>query len=158
MKKLIILPLLLLFSTGFAQIETFESEYIEMLKKDIQDESRMIVAENLTLTEEQAEIFWPLYDEYDAAYDGLVNDRVKIIEDYMMNYYGLDEDTGKELIAKSIALDKKTVDLQEEYVNKMIEVLPFSVVGKFYQIDNRIAALIDIVRMASIPLVREEEQ
>jgi hypothetical protein len=158
MKKLIIIPLLLLFSTGFAQIQTFESEYIEMLKKDIQDESRMIVAENLTLTEEQAEIFWPLYDEYDAAYDGLVNDRVKIIEDYMMNYYGLDEDTGKELIAKSIALDKKTVDLQEEYVNKMIEVLPFSVVGKFYQIDNRIAALIDIVRMASIPLVREEEQ
>ena len=90
MKKLIIIPLLLLFSTGFAQIQSFETEYVEMLKKDIQDESRRIVAENLTLTEDQAEIFWPLYDEYDAAYDGLVNDRVKVIEDYMMNYYGLD--------------------------------------------------------------------
>ena len=157
MKKLVILPLLLIFSTGFAQIESFESEYVEMLKKNIQDESRMIVAENLTLTEEQAEIFWPLYDEYDAAYDGLVNERVKVIEDYMMNYYGLDEDIGKELVAKSIELKKKAVDLQEEYINKMIEVLPFSVVGKFFQIDNRIAALIDIARMANIPLMREEQ-
>jgi hypothetical protein len=157
MKKLVILPLLLIFSTGFAQIESFESEYVEMLKKNIQDESRLIVAENLTLTEEQAEIFWPLYDEYDAAYDGLVNERVKVIEDYMMNYYGLDEEVGKELIAKSIELKKKAVDLQEEYVNKMLEVLPISVVGKFFQIDNRIAALIDIARMANIPLMREEQ-
>jgi hypothetical protein len=158
MKKLIIIPVLLLFSTAFAQIDSFESEYIEMLKKDIQNESRMIVAENLTLTEEQAEIFWPLYDEYDAAYDGLVNDRVKVIEDYMMNYYGLDEETAKELIAKSIELKKRAVNIQEEYINKMIEVLPLSVVGKFFQIDNRIAAIIEIARLANVPLVREEEQ
>lgn len=158
MKKLFVIPLLLLFSKGFAQIQSFESEYVEMLKKNIQEESRLIVAENLTLTEEQAKIFWPLYDEYDAAYDGLVNDRVKVIEDYMMNYYGLDEEIGKELITKSIELKKKAVDLQEEYVNKMIEVLPISVVGKFFQIDNRIAALIDIARMANIPLLREEKQ
>jgi len=157
MKKLIILPLLLLFSTCFAQIESFESEYVEMIKKGIQEESRMIVAENLTLTEEQAKIFWPLYDEYDAAYDGLVNERVKVIEDYLMNYYGLDEEIGKELIDKSIELKKKAVDLQEEYVNKMLEVLPISVVGKFFQIDNRIAAIIDIARMANIPLLREEQ-
>jgi hypothetical protein len=129
-----------------------------MLKKDIQDESRRIVAENLTLTEEQADIFWPLYDEYDAAYDGLVNDRVKVIEDYMMNYYGLEEETGKELIAKSIELKQRAVNIQEEYINKMLDVLPISVVGKFFQIDNRIAAIIEIARLATVPLVREEEQ
>jgi len=158
MKKLLVIPLLLLFSTGFAQIQSFESEYVEMLKKDIQDESRRIVAENLTLTEEQAEIFWPLYDEYDAAYDELVNDRVKVIEDYIMNYYGLEEETGKELIAKSIELKQRAVNIQDEYINKMLDVLPISVVGKFFQIDNRIAAIIEIARLATIPLVREEEQ
>jgi len=158
MKKLIILLVLIFCSLGFTQIKSFESDYVEMLKKNIQDESRMIVAENLTLTEEQAEIFWPLYDEYDAAYDGLVNERVKIIEDYMMNYYGLDEEIGKELIDKSIELKKKAVDLQEEYINKMLDVLPISVVGKFFQVDSRIAAVIDIARMANIPLMRDEEQ
>ena len=158
MKKLIILLVLIFSSLGFTQIKSFESDYVEMLKKNIQDESRMIVADNLTLTEEQAEIFWPLYDEYDAAYDKLVDERVKVIEDYMMNYYGLDEETGKELITKSIELKQKVVDIQKEYINKMLDVLPISVVGKFFQIDNRIAAIIDIARMANIPFVREEEQ
>ena len=158
MKKLLILSLLIFCSLGFAQIESFESDYVEMLKKNIQDESRMIVADNLTLTEEQAEIFWPLYDEYDAAYDKLVDERVKVIEDYMMNYYGLDEETGKELITKSIELKQKVVDIQKEYINKMLDVLPISVVGKFFQIDNRITAIIDIARMANLPFIREEEQ
>ena len=150
--------LLIFCSLGFAQIESFESEYVEMLKKNIQDESKMIVADNLTLTEEQAEIFWPLYDEYDAAYDKLVDERVKVIEDYMMDYYCLDEETGKELITKSIELKQKVVDIQKEYINKMLDVLPISVVGKFFQIDNRIAAIIDIARMANLPFIREEEQ
>ena len=158
MKKLLMFLLLIFCSFGFAQIESFESEYVEMLKKNIQDESRMIVADNLTLTEEQAEIFWPLYDEYDAVYDKLVDERVKVIEDYMMNYYGLDEETGKELITKSIELKQKVVEIQKEYINKMLDVLPISVVGKFFQIDNRITAIIDIAEMANLPFIREEEQ
>ena len=129
-----------------------------MLKKDIQDASKQIVADNLTLTEEQAKIFWPLYDEYDAAYDKLVNERMKVIEDYIMNYYSLDEKIGKDLISKSIGLKYQAIDLQKEYIDKMLEVLPFSVVGKFFQLDNRITAIIDIARMTNLPLIREEEQ
>jgi len=158
MKKLIFISLLIFTSINFAQIESFESDYVEMLKKDIQAESKQIVADNLTLTEEQAKIFWPLYDEYDAAYDGLVDERVKVIEEYMMNYYGMDEETGKDLITKSMNLKQKAIDIQKEYIYKMMEVLPASVVGKFFQIDNRIAAIIDIARMANLPLIREEEQ
>ena len=82
-------------SFSYSQIKCFESDYVEMLKKDIQENSRQIVADNLTLTEEQAKIFWPLYDDYDAAYDKMVDERVNVIEEYMMNYYGMDEETGK---------------------------------------------------------------
>jgi len=158
MKMLMPILVLMFFSVSFSQIESFESDYVEMLKKDIQAESKQIVADNLTLTEEQAKIFWPLYDEYDAAYDGLVDERVKVIEEYMMNYYGMEEETGKDLITKSMNLKQKAIDIQKEYIYKMMEVLPASVVGKFFQIDNRIAAIIDIARMANLPLIREEEQ
>ena len=158
MKKLIVLLFLLFCSFSYSQIQSFESDYVEMLKKDIQENSRQIVADNLTLTEEQAKIFWPLYDEYDAAYDKMVDERVEVIKEYMMNYYGMDEETGKTLITKSMDLKQKAVDLQKEYINKMMEVLPISVVGKFFQIDNRISAIIDIARMANLPLMREEEK
>jgi hypothetical protein len=158
MKKLFIIAISILCSTAFAQIKSFESDYVQMLKKDIQDESRKIVADNLILTDEQAKIFWPIYDEYDAAYDKLVDERVEVIKDYMMHYYGMDGEKGKDLIDKSIDLKEKAVALQKEYINKMLKVLPISVVGKFFQIDNRIASIIDITRMANLPLLREEEK
>ena len=158
MKKLIIIAISILCSTAFAQIKSFESDYVQMLKKDIQDESRKIVADNLILTDEQAKIFWPIYDEYDAAYDKLVDERVEVIKDYMMHYYGMDGEKGKDLIDKSIGLKEKAVALQKEYINNMLKVLPISVVGKFFQIDNRIAAIIDITRMANLPLLRDEEK
>ena len=158
MKKLIIIAISILCSTAFGQIKSFESDYVQMLKKDIQDESRKIVADNLILTDEQAKIFWPIYDEYDAAYDKLVDERVEVIKDYMMHYYGMDGEKGKDLIDKSIGLKEKAVALQKEYINNMLKVLPISVVGKFFQIDNRIAAIIDITRMANLPLLRDEEK
>ena len=158
MKKIVILLSLLLCSYSFSQIKSFESDYVEMIKKGVQEDSRNIVAANLTLTEEQAKIFWPLYDEYDAAYDKLVNERVELIKEYMMEYYGDDAEVGKSMITRSLELKKKAVDLQEKYINKMLEVLPASLVGRFFQIDNRISALIDIVRMSNLPLAREAEQ
>jgi hypothetical protein len=157
MKKIVVLLSVLLCSYSFSQIKSFESDYVEMIKKGVQEDSRNIVAANLTLTEEQAKIFWPLYDEYDAAYDKLVNERVELIKEYMMEYYGNDAEVDKSLITRSIELKKKAVDLQEEYINKMMEVLPASLVGRFFQIDNRISALIDIVRMSNLPLAREGE-
>ena len=157
MKKVILFFLFLFCSLSFGQVESFESDYIQMLKEDIQGVSRQIVAENLSLTEDQANKFWPIYDEYDAAYDKLVDERVKVIEEYIMNYYGIDDEVGKDLISKSFDLKYRAIDIQKEYIDKMLEVLPISVVGKFFQIDNRIAAIIDISRMASLPLLREEE-
>ena len=158
MKQLIILLTLLLCSYSFGQIESFDSEYIKILKKGVQEDSKNLVAANLTLTDEQAKIFWPLYDEYDAEYDKMVDERVDIIKKYMMEYYGMDTEAGKDLINRSIDLKKRAVDLQEKYIDKMMEVLPISVVGRFFQIDNRISALIDIVRMSNLPLAREAEQ
>jgi len=157
MKKLTILILFFVSAIGYSQIERFEADYINLLKKDIQAESKNIVEANLELTDEQAKDFWPLYDEYDVAYDAIVDERLKIIEDYMMDYYALDEETAKDLINRSIDLNQKVQDTRKEYLNKMLEVLPATVVGKFMQIDSRIGAVIDVIRMATVPLIRKEK-
>ena len=158
MKKLTILILFFACAIGYSQIERFETEYIDLIKKDVQAESRKIVEGNLELTDEQATAFWPLYDEYDAAYDAIVDERLKIIEDYMLDYYALDDETTEGLLNRVIEIDQKILDTKKKYINKMLEVLPATVVGKFFQIDSRIGALIDVIRMSTIPLIRKEEK
>jgi len=143
---------------GYSQIERFEADYINLLTRDIQAESKSIVEANLELIDDQATAFWALYDEYDAAYDAIVDERLKIIEDYLLDYYALDEETAKDLITRSLDLNQKILNTKQEYLGKMFEVLPATVVGKFFQIDNRIGAVIDVVRLSTVPLIRKEEK
>jgi hypothetical protein len=158
MKTLTLVLILMFFSVSFAQIQSFDSTYIEGLKTDIGGTFKEIVKENLKLNEDEAKIFWPLFDEYMAARSPIFDKRVKITEEYMMNYYALDDATAKDLINKSVQSNQDILDLRKEYLDKMFEQLPAPLVGKFFQIDNRVSALIDLVRMSATPLVREEEQ
>ena len=157
MKKLLILSLLVFTSVCFAQIESFDSTYINELKQDVWGTYREIVEDNLTLTEDQATIFWPLCDAYIADLGKIFEKRVEIISNYMMNYYAMDDATAKDLLNKSIQSEQEILNTRRDYINKMLEKLPAPLVGKFFQVDVRVTALANLVRMSSVPLVREEE-
>jgi len=158
MKKLIVFSLLFFASVSFAQIQSFDSEYIEEVKADAWGTYAEIIADNLTLTDEQAEIFWPMLDEYIADQNKVVDMRLKNTEEYMMNYYAMDDSTARNLLNKAVEIDQERMNIKREYMGKMLEKLPTIVVGKFFQLDARISALIDLIRMSSIPLVRIEDE
>jgi hypothetical protein len=157
MKKLIILLFLLTASISFAQIESFDSTYVKGLKEDLKTTVNEIVKENMKLTEGEAKVFWPLFEKYLSNYDSIFNQKLAITKEYMMEYYGLDNEKAKELINKSVKLNEDIFALKKKYMNLMFEQLPAKVVGKFFQIDARVSALVDLVRMSSVPLVRTEE-
>ena len=157
MKKLFVFFLLIFTSINFAQIESFDSEYIDEVKEDAWGTYIEIIEDNLVLTEDQAEIFMPMLEQYLADQGKVADMRVKNTENYMMNYYDLDDATAKDLLNKAVEIEQERMNIRREYLDKMLEKLPPQVVGKFFQLDARIFALIDLVRMSSIPLVREED-
>ncbi|HEY7750960.1 MAG TPA: Spy/CpxP family protein refolding chaperone [Ignavibacteriaceae bacterium] len=157
MKKILFPFVLLACTFSFAQIESFDTTHISAIKKDLKGAFTEIVKENLTLTDEQAKVFWPIYDEYIAARNPIFEERVSVTEEYMMNYYAMDDATAKDLINRALQLNQDLLDVRKEYVNKMLDKLSPSLVGKFFQIDNRVTTLADLVRMSSTPLIRDEE-
>ena len=158
MKKLIIMLVLFLSGIGFAQSENFETGYIDILKKDIQTEAKMLVGENLEMTEEQAEVFWPLYDEYDAELLELSNERLNIISSYMLDYYDLSDEKAETLVNQAMDIDQKRLDLKRKYIAKMNKVLPQKLVGKFFQIDNYLQTLLTIQRQSTIPFIKTGDE
>ena len=145
---------LFLFGIGFAQSENFETGYIDILKKDIQSEAKMLVGENLEMTEEQAEVFWPLYDEYGAELLELSNERLNIISSYMLDYYDLSDEKAETLVNQAMDIDQKRLDLKRKYIAKMSKVLPQKLVGKFFQIDGYLQTLLTIQRQSTIPFMK----
>ena len=156
MKNLTIILLLGLFVSLNAQTEYFETD-IRGIRTDIREVAKEIVAENLDLTTEQAKIFWPLYDEYMAELALLGDKEVKLTEEYMLNFYLMEEKTASNLLDEVLNLERDKQSLKSEYIRKMKKVLPAKVVGKFYQIDRRLSLLIDAEKVSRIPLLKKEE-
>jgi len=157
MKKISVLFILVFASITFAQIESFDSSYIDELKADVWGTYVEIVTDNLTLTAEQAEIFWPMLDQFIADRNKVADMRIKNTEEYMINYYDLDDAKAKDLLNKAVEIEQERMNVSREFMDKLLEKFPPQLVGKFFQLDARLTALMDLVRMSSVPLVREEE-
>lgn len=156
MKNLIVLLFLGLFISANAQTEYFETD-IQGIRTDIREVSKEIVAQNMELTPEEAKIFWPLYDEYMVEVKLLGDQEVKLTEQYMLNFYLMEEKTASDLLEDVLNLERDKQSLKSEYIRKMKKVLPAKVVGKFYQIDKRINLLIDAEKVSRVPLLKKEE-
>lgn len=152
MKILIII--LTLFYVGISFSQDDRSDWIELLKSNVQKESKNLIKQNLELTSEQAKVFWPIYDEYDQALAEVTNERLQNISDYMVNYIDLDSAKAESLLRKALELDQKKIDIQNEYYERFISVLPPTVVGKFFQLDQYIELLIQLQRSENIPLIQ----
>ena len=156
MKNLIVLLFLGFFISANAQTEYFETD-IQGIRTDIREVSKEIVAQNMELTPEEAKIFWPLYDEYMAEVKLLGDQEVKLTEQYMLNFYLMEEKTASDLLEDVLNLERDKQSLKSEYIRKMKKVLPAKVVGKFYQIEKRINLLIDAEKVSRVPLLKKEE-
>jgi hypothetical protein len=156
MKNLMIVLLLGLFVSVNAQTEYFETD-IRGIRTDIREVAKEIVAQNMELTPDQAKVFWPLYDEYMAELTLLGDKEVKLTEEYMLNFYLMEEKTASNLLDEVLNLEKDKLSLKSKYIGKMKEVLPAKVVGKFYQIERRLSLLIDAEKVSRIPLLKKEE-
>jgi len=158
MKKLLISSFFILFAISTVNAQFFKQSDIDIYKNDVAKQAKNLVKENLDLTEEQAKIFWPLYEEYRAESADILNEELKVSEDYLMNYYILEDSKAIELLRKIFELRRNKIDLQEKYLKKMAKVLPATIVGKFYQIDHRLELMISQQRTEKIPLVRDQDK
>ena len=121
MKKIIFTGLVLVCAAiGFAQPggdhpSKEKQEYIRTQKI-------AFISTELALTTEEAEKFWPVYNEFDAKIEELRKER----RGYMKELKGVDDLTGDrayELTEKILATEKKESDLRLEYLSKFADVL-----------------------------------
>lgn len=155
MKNLTIVLLLGLSFYINAQTKYFETD-IQGIRSDIREVAKEIIAENMVLTPEEAKVFWPLYEEYMAEVKLLGDKEVKITEEYMLNYYLMEEKAASDLLEDVLDLERDKQSLKSEYIRKMKKVLPAKVVGVFYQIDRRLNILIDAEKVSRMPMLKQD--
>ena len=126
---------------------------IQMLRDDIGKDRREIVKANMLLTNSEAARFWPIYDEYRADMVKLGDRRVKLITDYAASRNSMSEDEANRLLKEALDIDKRRVEIKEDYIKKFEKELSARTTARFFHIESKLDAVGDSVRAAKIPLI-----
>ena len=142
--------MLLLAGDGFAAEMTAN---IEVVRSMAEAERKAIVADNRFFTAEEAEKFWPVYNEYREQDLKVGDKRVKVIRDLAAEFDTLDDDRAEELLREVLDFQSDRVKLRKSYVKKFNKVIPPKKTVRFFQIDNKLDTIIDFALATKIPLV-----
>jgi hypothetical protein len=129
---------------------------LDVLVDAIRSNRQALVAANLNLTEEEASKFWPIYDRYQKEINAIGDRLVGVIQDYTTHFSDLSNDKAMKLVDDYLAVEADRVKVRRSYVEEFAKALPGRKVARFYQIENKMDAVIRYDLAATIPVVEEE--
>jgi hypothetical protein len=133
---------------------TVTDQDVQLLRKDLRSQRKQLIAANLPLTDAEAVKFWPVYDQYQAEITKIGDTRLALIKEYAANYNTLTDAQAQDLITRSIGVDESFVQLRQKYVPIFQKVLPGKKTAMFFQMDRRVALMIDLQLASMIPIVQ----
>ena len=127
---------------------------MEILRDKIRADKKLLVAQNMTLTDAEGKGFWPLYDTYQKDLAAL-NDRiVKAVSSYADAYNkgAVPNDVAMKLLNDALAIEEDETKLKRSYIPKLEKVVAGAKVARYIQIENKIRTLVRLELAANIPL------
>jgi len=130
---------------------------LDVLVDAIRSNRQALVAANLNLTDEEAGKFWPIYDRYQKEINAIGDRLVGVVQDYTTHFSDLSNDKAMKLVDDYLAVEADRVKVKRAYVDEFAKALPGRKVARFYQIENKMDAVIRYDLAARIPVVEEEK-
>lgn len=132
-----------------------QSSNMQDLTRDaIRANKKLIVAQNVPLTKEQEAAFWPMYREYQKEIESLNARLGKVIQDYADNINGLTDEKAHRLLTEYLDIESDRTQMKKVYVERFSRRLPGKVVVRYFQVEQKIEAIVDFELARVIPLVQ----
>ena len=142
--------------TALALAQTPAPTNMDILRQKVKADKKLVVAENLKLTEAEGAKFWPVYDAYQKEIQQ-INERLKAVVLAYADAYNkgpVTDAAAKKLIEDASAVDDAEATLRRTSLPKILAVLPAAKAARYVQIENKIRAVIRYELAAGIPLVQ----
>jgi len=150
MKKIITLVVALVVSLGsYAQTA---DEYSEIVRDALKMEKKAMIKQAIFLTNEESEVFWPLYEEYNKKLGDLRMETYQLIIDYTNNMNTLSGKQAETMWKKKLKIDKEMLKLNKKYYKKLLNRIDGSKAVRYFQAENKIQAMVDAHIANEVPL------
>ena len=151
------LALLLLMFVGNAVAQDRPADNMQLVLEKIKADKKLLVAQNMQLTEAEAKAFWPIYEKYQNELFLIRGRTLLFIKNYTEAYNDMTNSTAKKLLKDFVTIETLRLKLTEAYIPKFQKVLPDVKVARYIQIENKINAALYFELAARIPLINIEQ-
>jgi len=134
------------------------NQELDLLRKDIRSKRKQLIAANLKLTDTEATKFWPVYDQYVSELITINDKKFGLIQEYADNLGKLTNEQSLSFIRRWLDADIAIAQLRQKYVPIVSNVLDGRKSATFFQLDRRIAMMIELQVSTQMPLVQEQMQ
>ena len=128
-------------------------EEIALMRSDLRSNRKKVIAANMKFAPDEAQWFWPTYEQYVNELVNMNNAKYALIKEYLQNENMTDEQADS-LSKRWIDVDAAVVQLRLKYVPIFRKVLSAKSTAMFFQLDRRVQLMIDLQLASSIPLIQ----
>lgn len=126
---------------------------IEILRDTIRTNKKAFVAVNLQLDDAEAAAFWPTYDRYQADLAAVHARLLAVIEDYSASFTDLSDEKAMELTDRYLTIERDRTEVRQRHLEPISAALPGKKVARFYQMENKMDAILRYELAAAIPVI-----
>ncbi len=148
--KTILLTLILLV----APVLAFADEALELKKKIMFDQKRLVVMENMEFTEEEAAAFWPVYDKHQEELFQINQRGAKLILAYASVYQTLTDEQAVKLVDEYYDIQDDLLAVMKKMAVDVGKVLPGKKAFRYLQVEAKLSAIGRYELAKEIPLAR----
>ncbi|MGO9612260.1 MAG: hypothetical protein ACLPX5_04415 [Dissulfurispiraceae bacterium] len=141
------------FACSLCLAQDKPADNMGILRAKLQADKKLLIAENMQLTEAEAKSFWPVYEDYQNELFLLQSRSIKLINDFAEAYENMTDHVARTLLDEYMTIEGLRLELCQAYLPKFRKVLPEKKVVRYYQLESKIQALQNYELARKIPLV-----
>jgi hypothetical protein len=136
---------------------TVTDEDIALLRKDIRAMKMQVIGQNMSLSDEEGQKFWPIYNHYVKDLQEVNDQKYALLKQYAEMWATMSDEDAMIYVRHWLEVDGQAQALRLKYVPVVSQVLPGRKAATFFQLDRRLNMIIDLQLFSQIPLAHVKE-
>jgi hypothetical protein len=136
---------------------TMTDEDIALLRKDIRTMKMQVIGQNMSLSDAEAQKFWPIYKHYADELHDVHNAKYALFKRYAETWATMTDQDALIYVRHSMEVDAEAQALRLKYVPVVNQVLPGKKAATFFQLERRLCLMVDLQLYSQIPLAHTKE-
>ena len=128
-------------------------EDIKLFRKDLRSLRKQIIAANMSLNDQEAEQFWPLFDRYTQELVAKQDIKYALLTEYSKHYTAMTDQDAEKYVRGRADVDEAILQVRLKYFPQFRKVLSGKSSALFFQLDWRLGLIMDLQLASQTPLI-----